>query len=74
MLYIYFLVDGEEDTGVDAIEDIANVKSIYVFCSVLLPTGNIIYILLTAIMDNFEDGLDKLTLDAQSEMAKDGRY
>jgi len=40
---------------------------------VLLPTGNIIYILLTAIMDNFEDGLDKLTLDAQSEMAKDGR-
>jgi len=25
-------------------------------------------------MDNLEDGLDNLTLDAQSEMAKDGRY
>jgi len=25
-------------------------------------------------MDNLEDGLDNLTLDVQSEMAKDGRY
>ena len=29
---------------------------------------------LTVILDKFEEGLDKLTLDDQSEMAKDGRF